>query len=176
MRTLDSLRPRLARAGGIFPRNAALDHVETRTYVAAKPDEVWQRLMFFEEVPHRPPLLLRLLLPVPLSTSKAGVRAGESVECTYSRGARIVKRFTEVSPPFLVCFDVVEQHLGIEPCLMTVSGSYRIRSFGAGSEIALTTTYRGHLRPRGLWRIPERRFAHEVHRHILRGMGASEFA
>jgi len=173
MNPLVLLRKALMRVAALFPRNAAIDDVVTRAYIAAPPDEVWRRIMFFEEVPHRPSLLLRLLLPVPLRTSKAGLRAGVTVQCIYSGGGRIMKRITAVEPPSTVRFDVLEQQLGIEPCLTTVEGTYRIRSDGAGSDVALTTAYRGHLRPRWLWRAPERWLAHELHRHILRGMGAS---
>jgi hypothetical protein len=166
------LRRALMRIARLFPRNAAVDDVVTRAYIAAPPDEVWRRIMFFEEVPQRPSLLLRLLLPVPLRTSKSGLATGVTVQCSYSDGGRIMKRITAVEPPSVVRFDVVEQDLGIEPCLTTVAGTYRIRGTGKGSEVALTTAYRGHLRPRWLWRAPERWLAHELHRHILRGMGA----
>lgn len=162
----------LARIGAFFPRNGAVDGVVTRASIAAPPEEVWLRIMFYEEVPHPPGLLLRLLLPMPLRTSKAGLRPGATVHCGYSGGGRLTKRITAVEAPSIVRFDVLEQELGIEPCLTTVAGSYQIRRSDAGSEVALTTAYRGHLRPRWLWRTPERWLAHVFHRHILRGMGA----
>ena len=166
-------RRALARIGALFPRNAAAHDVGTDASIESPPEEVWRRIMFYEEVPHRPPVLLRLLLPVPLRTSKPGLHPGATVECSYSGGGRLMKRITAVQPPSLVCFEVVEQHLGIEQYLTTVAGSYEIRRSERGSAITLTTTYRGHLRPRWLWRTPERWIAHELHRHILRGMGAT---
>jgi hypothetical protein len=139
----------------------------------ATQDEVWRRLMFFEDVPHRPGLALRLLLPVPLRTSKPAMRVGATVRCTYSGGRSLVKRITAVEAPSLLQFEVLEQDLGIESCLTTVEGSYRIRESGDGTGVTLTTRYRGHLRPRWLWRTPERWIAGAMHRHILRGIGAS---
>jgi len=162
----------LARLGALFPRSATMSMVVTRASIKATPEEVWRRIMFYEEVPHRPPLMLRLLLPVPLRTSKPGLNPGALVQCSYSGGGHLVKRITTVEPPRLVRFEVIEQHLGIEPCLTTSAGSYEIFKTDAGSEVALTTRYTGHLRPRWLWRGPERLLGHSLHRHILGGMAA----
>ena len=167
--------PRRALSGlaALFPRNPTTHDVVTRAAVPASPQEVWRRIVFYEEVPHRPPMLLRLLLPVPLRTSKPSLVAGALVQCSYSGGGHLMKRITEVKSPSLVRFEVIEQRLGVEQYLTTVAGSYDIRDSGDGSEVALTTIYRGHLRPRWLWRGPERWLAHALHRHILGGMGAT---
>lgn len=160
--------------GRLFPPGREIDAVTTKAGFAAPPDKVWQQMMFYEEVPHPPPLLLRMFLPSPLTTQCDGKRVGATVECTYSRGS-LVKRITALKRPRLVRFKVLEQHLGVERCVTTVEGSYEIRAAGPGSEVALTTKYRGHLRPRWLWRPFERLLAHQLHRHILAGMGeASE--
>ena len=55
-------------------------------------------------------------------------------------------------------------------CLSLSDGVYEIRAVPGGSEVALTTRYRGHLRPRALFRPLERRLTHEIHGHILAGM------
>jgi hypothetical protein len=148
-----------------------IEAVVTRARFDVPLEGAWQRIMFFEEVPHRPSLLLRLVLPVPLSTRGEGKHVGAAVRCDYSRG-HLVKRFTEIAPPALMRFEVIEQHLGIERMVTTVEGSYELRADGAGTLVALTTRYRGHLRPRGLWRPFERLLANALHRHILVGMGA----
>ena len=158
--------------GRLFPPGLAIDAVTTRAGFEAPPDEVWQRMMFYEEVPHRPPLLLRIFLPSPVKTQGNGKQVGAIVECTYSHGS-LVKCITALEAPRLVRFEVLEQHLGVERCVTTVEGSYEIRAEGRGSEVALTTNYRGHLRPRWLWRPFERLLAHQLHRHILGGMGAN---
>jgi hypothetical protein len=158
--------------GRLFPPGRVIDTVTTRAAFAAPPDEVWQTMMFYEEVPHRPPLLLRMFLPTPVKTQGSDKQVGTRVECTYSRGG-LVKRITVLERPRLVRFEVLEQHLGVERCLTTVEGSYEFRADGQGTEVALTTRYRGHLRPRWLWRPLERLLAHQLHRHILAGMGAA---
>ncbi|MEO8133829.1 MAG: hypothetical protein ABI831_07640 [Betaproteobacteria bacterium] len=157
--------------GRLFPPSHAVDLVTTAAVFDEAPDDVWQRMMFYEEVPHRPPLLLRMFLPSPVKTQGNDKQVGTVVECTYSRGG-LVKRITVLDRPRLVRFEVLEQHLGIERCMTTVEGAYEFRAAGAGTEVALTTQYRGHLRPRRLWRPFERLLAHQLHRHILVGMGA----
>ena len=158
--------------GRLFPPGLAVDTVTTSARFNAPPEDVWQRMLFYEEVPHRPPLLLRTFLPTPVRTQGAGKHVGATVECSYSRGS-LLKRITVLDRPRLVCFEVTEQRLGVERCVTTVAGSYEIRADAQGCEVALTTQYRGHLRPRWLWRPFERLLAHQLHRHILGGMGAT---
>lgn len=155
--------------GRLFPPGRKIDWVTTRASFEASPEAMWQALMFYEEVPHRPPWLLRALLPTPMRTRGGGKHAGDIIECTYSRG-RLLKRITVVERPHLLRFEVIEQQLGVERCFVTIEGSYAIRATGRGSEVALTTRYRGHLRPRTLWRPFERLLAHQLHSHILAGM------
>lgn len=157
--------------GRLFPESSAIEAVTTTAQFDMPADALWQAMMFYEEVPSPPPLLLRWFLPCPVRTQGAGKHEGALVECTYSRGS-LTKRITVLERPRLVRFEVLEQRLGIERCLTTVEGSYEFRPRGSGTEVALTTRYRGHLRPRVLWRPLERLLAHQLHRHILGGMGA----
>ncbi|HMK74509.1 MAG TPA: SRPBCC family protein [Myxococcaceae bacterium] len=163
----------LARIGRLFPRNAAVESVRTRLHFDAAPDDVWQRMLFYEEVPRRPMLLLRLFLPAPVRTEGAKTRVGETIRCTYQDGY-LEKRITAVEPPRLIRFEVSLQQLGIEDCISMTGGSYQIepRPMGAGCELVLTTRYHGFLRPRWLWRPLERFLAHRLHHHILSGMRA----
>ncbi len=167
------IRPRevLWSLGRLFPPCLAIDMVTTTGTFDAPPDDVWQRMMFYEEVPQRPSFLLRTFLPTPVRTQGSGKEVGTVVACTYSRGG-LTKRITVLDRPRMVRFEVLEQHLGIEHCITTVEGSYAFRAGSRGTEVALTTQYRGHLRPRWVWRPLERMLAHRLHRHILDGMGA----
>ncbi|MGB0035840.1 MAG: SRPBCC family protein [Candidatus Acidiferrales bacterium] len=157
--------------GWLFPRNTVAEIVATSVHFDASPETVWQRILFYEEVSGRPPFLLRVLLPHPVRTEGDKTRAGATVQCRYTRGY-LVKRITVVEPPHRVEFEVVEQRLGIESCITALGGSYEIRPRGDGTEVVLTTNYRGHLRPRHLWRPLERFLARQFHRHILGGMSA----
>ena len=158
--------------GRLFPPSLVIDVVTTTAAFHTPADQLWQRMMFYEEVPCRPPLLLRMFLPSPLKTQTRSKEVGSVVECTYGRGS-LLKRITVLERPRLVRFEVLQQNLGIERCMTTVEGSYEFRADGRGTEVALTTQYRGHLRPRWLWHPFERLLAHQLHHHILAGMGAT---
>ncbi len=163
----------LSLVGRLFPRNPATEAVATSVHFHASPETVWQGMLSYEEVPVRPPFLLRVLLPNPVRTEGDKTSVGADVQCRY-KGGDMVKRITVVEPPHLMQFEVTQQHLGIEGCVTTLGGSYELRSCGGDqTEVVLTTNYRGHLRPRYFWRPLERFLAHALHRHILDGMRAS---
>jgi len=160
----------LARVGLIFPRSTVVDTVQTAMKLDAPPQAVWSAMLFYEEVPRRPMPLLRAFLPVPVRTEGEKTRVGAVIQCTYD-GGDLEKRITTVDPGRFVGFRVLVQRLGIEACVSMEDGSYELRPAADGSTaIALTTRYRGHLRPRWLWRPLERWLGHQVHRHILLGM------
>ena len=130
---------------------AASETVRTEVRVQTSAEATWNGLMFYEEVPGRTPFLLRAFLPDAIRTEGEKDCVGARVRCVY-RGGILVKRITAVDPPHLLEFEVVEQDLGMEGCMRTVGGSYRISPCGPASEVTLTTNYRAYLYPRGLWR------------------------
>lgn len=156
-------------AARLFGGTPVDESVVTTLPFAAPPHQVWDSLLTYEEVRHRPNLLLRLLLPQPLGTAGDKTRPGENVPCTYQHGS-LIKRITHVQPPGLLRFDVVNQNLGIENCINACGGSYRILRAASHSTVELTTNYQTRLHPRTLWRPVEHALAHQFHRHILKGM------
>jgi hypothetical protein len=146
--------------------------VTTRMRFDASPEAIWDCMMFYEEIPARPSLLLRIFLPVPVRTSGNKTELGAPIQCTYTSG-HLVKRMTVIKPPRLVRFKVVEQHLGFEHCAVTTRGSYEILRDPQGAYVALTTNYKTYLRPRWFWRRLEKLIATRLHRHILDGMLAA---
>jgi hypothetical protein len=156
---------RLCGGGGVRESHA------TRVTLDAPPHAVWNQIMFYEEVPGRPALLLRILLPRPVRTG-GDKRAGALVRCVYTAG-ELAKRITTVEPPHVLEFDVVEQRLGIESCVRARGGSYRIASDGDVTDLVLLTRYDAYLRPRSLWRPLEALLVRQLHRHILGGIRAA---
>jgi hypothetical protein len=150
------------------PENEA---VATRVHLDAGPETVWNRMLLYEEVPARPPLLLRTLLPQPVRTEGDKTSVGAAVRCIYSTG-EVVKHITAVDPPHRIEFDVADQRLGIERCARTVGGSYQLVACGVGTDVELVTNYRAYLRPRFLWRPVETLLVRQLHHHILRGIQA----
>jgi hypothetical protein len=155
-----------------FGGRAVSEAVETRVHFQASPDTVWNHIMFYEEVPGRPGWLLRVLLPCPLRTEGDKGRVGTTVRCAY-RGGALLKRITTVEPPHFLKFDVVEQCLGIERCIVAHGGSYEIRASGQATDVVLLTKYQAYLRPRSLWRPLEAILVGQLHGHIVSGIHAA---
>ncbi|HUO34760.1 MAG TPA: hypothetical protein VMU43_07195 [Candidatus Acidoferrum sp.] len=168
--------PRTPRAHAVLKpflsRRPMKESASTRLYLRATPHDAWRRVVFYEEVPGRPPFFLRHLLPCPVRSEGAKVRLGASVQCTYERGS-LVKQITIVEPPRRIEFDVLDQSLGIERTVRALGGSYEIQQNSGGSEIILTTNYLSYLRPRFFWRPIEKLVAGQLHRHVLSGMCAT---
>ena len=164
-----SWRQRVSR---LFVREAISESVSTRGHFNASLDFVWRHLLFFEDVRERAPFPLRVVLPHPLRTEGDKTRVGSQVRCAYSRGD-VLKHITVVEEARLLQFDVVEQNLGIEDCVLTQSGSYRFFRCGDGTDVARVTNYLTYLRPRRLWRPLEKLLAQQLHRHILAAVRAS---
>ena len=155
----------------LFARSPLKETVATRIRLDGSSETVWNHLLFYEEVPGRPPFPLRMLLPHPVRTEGIKTRVGATVRCVYS-GGHLVKRITHVEPPHFLQFEVVEQDLGIESCILTLCGSYTLSACGPTTEVTIMTNYHAYLRPRYLWRPLEAFLIHQLHSHILRGVGA----
>lgn len=153
----------------LLARKAVSEAVATRVHFNASPEAVWNHIMFYEEVPGRPPFLLGAVLPRPVRTEGDKTRVGGTVRCEYRRGD-LVKRITCVEPPHFLQFEVIGQRLGIEGCVLTLGGSYQICTCGDATDVVLITNYRAFLRPRYLWRPVEAFLVSQLHRHILRGV------
>jgi hypothetical protein len=153
----------------LFARKAVSETVATQVHFNASPEAVWNHIMLYEEVPGQPPFLLRVLLPHPVRTEGNKTRLGATVRCTY-RGGDLVKRTTRVEPPHLLQFEVIEQRLGIESCVLTLGGSYQIHPCGNATDVVLITNYRAYLHPRFLLRPLEELLVGQLHNHILEGV------
>jgi hypothetical protein len=150
----------------------AIECVTTSAFFTSNPEAVWDRMLSFEEVRTPPPLILRALLPLPLRTEGDKTCVGASVHCVYG-GGDLVKQITTVEPPHLLEFEVLHQRLGIEGCITSIGGCYRITACGTRTKVELVTNFQAFLRPRFFWRPIERSLAHIFHRHILAGMSDS---
>jgi len=156
----------------LFARSAVSGIVATEVRLTARPEKVWEQLMFYEEVPERPALLLRILVPSPIRAEGDKTRPGATVRCVYRTGD-LTKRIKTTTPPHLLEFDVIQQRLGIESCLLTRGGSYRISATADSSSILLITDYDGYLRPRFFWRRLEAHLIGQFHMHILSGIATA---
>lgn len=144
----------------------------TAVHFNAPPQAVWDEMMFYEEAPGTPPLLLRAFMPYPIRTEGAKSHVGAIIHCIY-QGGDLIKHVSLLDPPHLICFEVVQQRLGIEGCAVALTGSYELRDTGDGTDLLLTTNCRTFLHPRWLFRTLENIITGQLHHHILKGMRAA---
>ncbi len=147
-----------------------VETVSTSVDIAASPHECFESLAFYEEVKHRPPLILRIGLAHPLGAIGSSRRIGDIKKCLYNKGS-ITKRVTEVEPDRLLAFEVIGQHIGYERDVRLTGRSFAFepRADG-GTHVTLTTTYVPLLEPRLLWRWGEHIAVHTLHEHVLEGL------
>jgi hypothetical protein len=150
---------------GAVARHAA--SIVTRMKFAASCGQVWGGLMFYEQIETRPPLHLRLLLPLPIRTENSKSKVGDEVMCWYE-GGHLLKRITQIDVEHHYGFEVVAQRLAIGAGLALSGGSYTLRELPSGdTELAITTRYTSIRRPRWLWQPIEAAVCHLFHRHLL---------
>ena len=152
------------------PMRRELSTVRTELTVDATPQEAYRAVIFYEEVRHTPPWLLRLGLPRPLRSEGDKSEVGQIVRCVYDRGY-LVKRISERVENRRLAFEVIEQQLHFERDVQLTGGSFDILPLGNGrTKILLTTHYRRMLRPGWIWRPLEHQVVHTLHEHVLEGM------
>jgi hypothetical protein len=153
-----------------LPHREEIATVRTTLTVDATPAEAWNAIMFYEQVEHDPPWLLKLALPRPVRSVGNKHHVGEVVRCYYDRGY-LVKRISRRTPGRLLAFDVIEQKLHFERDITLRDGTFEITPApGDRASITVTTRYQRHLSPRWLWRPVERKIVHTLHAHVLEGM------
>lgn len=144
--------------------------VTTRLTFAAPPARAWDTLMFYEQLESRPPLHLRLLLPVPIRTEGSKEKVGDEALCLYE-GGNLIKRVTAVDPGRHYGFSVVKQDLDVGGGMRLSGGAYTLTAMPDGrTEVEAVTRYTSPKRPRWLWEPVEATVCHMFHRHILREM------
>jgi len=157
----------IAESAGAFAVTPRSTSIVTRMKFAASPEQAWDRLLFYEQIAERPPLHLRLLLPLPIRTEGRKSRVGDDTRCVYA-GGHLLKRVTRIDRGRRYEFEVVEQHLTIGGGMRLVGGSYTLRDLPDGhAEVALETRYLSPKHPRWLWEPIEAAVCHAFHRHIL---------
>ena len=144
--------------------------VVTSMTFAASPADVWEGLLFYEEIGGRPPTHLRLLLPVPIRTEGKVSEVGGEAMCFYERG-HLLKRVTRIEPGQFYEFEVAEQALSVGGGMRLSGGRYTLRELADGlTEVAVETRYVSTKWPRWFWGPLERLVCHWFHRYLLSSM------
>jgi len=154
----------------IFPMDDEVAEVRTEAVFAASPDRAWDSIVFYEEVMHEPPWLLKLSLPRPVRAEGNKSAVGDVERCVYRNG-HLVKVITECRRGERLAFRITEQHLHFERDVTLRDGAFLLEPLEGGrTRVVLTTRYQRHLRPAWLWEWMEREVVHTLHGHVLEGM------
>jgi hypothetical protein len=152
------------------PARSAHATISTDAVIEAPIQASWNAIMFYEEVKHEPPWILKVGLARPLYTVGRSSAAGDVKMCVYNKG-HITKRVRQAKSPTLLEFDVIDQKIGYERDVRLVGGSFAFEALGADrTRATLTTEYEPLLRPRWVWLPFERIAVHTLHNHVLEGM------
>ena len=153
--------------GPVGPRR--VETVRTSAVLKASADDAWDAVVFYEEVEHPAPFLLRVGLPRPVRVVGASQAVGDIKRCIYTHG-HLTKRITSAERRVRLEFEVVEQEL-LQRDVRLVGGSFEFESLGPNAtRVTLVTRYEPLILPRVVWRPMERLVVHTLHRHVLEGM------
>ena len=158
----------------LLPRDEDLASVETRAVFSSSQERAWNSIIFYEQIEHEPPFLLRLALPRPVGTTGGKTKVGETSRCVYENG-HLVKKISEREEGRLLGFRIIEQKIHFEHDLDLRGGSFRVEP---GPEpgttlVTLTTSYRRLTYPAFIWQPAEILVLHTLHGHVLEGMRAN---
>jgi hypothetical protein len=153
-----------------FPAECAVAEIDTSLVFGASAAHSWNSILFYEQVDHSPPWLLKLALPQPVCAVGSKSAPGDTERCVYRKGY-LVKEISQVQEQRLLAFRVVEQHLHFERDVTLLDGAFLLEPIDEGhTRVVLSTRYVRHLRPAWLWEPMERKIVHTLHGHVLEGM------
>ena len=146
------------------------ESIETTAIIPASIADSWDGVMFYEEVHHEPPLLLKMFLPRPLYTTGSTARVGDIKKCIYSKG-HLTKIITRREDRKTLAFDVIQQDKIENRSIRLVGGEFRFEIISPSqTRVTLVTQYEPLLGPRPAWRWAEMWATHSLHNHVLKGM------
>lgn len=144
--------------------------IVTRRRFAAPPERVWSSLVLYEEIDQRPPLRLRLFLPVPVGNEGRISEVGDEAKCLYESG-HFLKRITRIERGTLYEFEVAEQRLSVGGGIRLSGGRYTLKQLPDGATgVSIETRYISTKWPRWFWRPLEKMVCHWFHRYLLGSM------
>ena len=150
--------------------------IVTHLTIGASVEKVWNGLLCYEDIAHKSPLLLRLLLPRPMPAgSQDRAMAGETT-LRYEDG-HYTKRVTEREPPNRYEFEVIDQSLSADRGVTLLSGNFQLRTLATDqTDLAMTTRYTSRIAPRWLAEPVEAMLCRRLHRHVLDAVRAKVLA
>jgi hypothetical protein len=159
----------LAAAGAAERRTRETLRAETITdtlVVSQSPEAVWDQLRSMSDVTASKGFLMKIGLPVPVSCTTDGERAGGTRTCYFESG-HVVERITEWEFPTSMRFEIVECDVPGRPWLTFQDAGYEIERVNDQTVITRYTTIVSRLAPAWYWRPLEAIGVHTVHEYLF---------
>jgi hypothetical protein len=155
--------------------------VRTSIDVHARPEQVWQQVVAFAEIPPPTEMLFRAGIAYPIRAEIAGRGAGAMRRCIFSTGPflepievwdepRLLKFGVTASPAPL---NEMTPYGHIEPrhlhgYFVSEEGQFLLTALpGGGTRLEGTTRYRNAMWPAAYWRIWSDYIIHRIHSRVL---------
>lgn len=101
----------------------------------------WKAVRFYEETTKKPPLILRIILPIPKRVVGDHSIEGGISKCEYSDGAFIVKEVTSLVKPSKLEFIVVENSYHFDRLIRLCGGKILLIEETSNKTKIIMTTY-----------------------------------
>jgi hypothetical protein len=156
--------------------------VRTAIEIDAPPEEVWQQVVAFAQIPEPRELMFRMGIAYPIRAEISGVGVGAVRHCVFSTGA-FVEPIEIWDPPHLLKFSVTSNpapmqewtpYSKVEPphlhgFLVSNGGQFLLTPLPAGrTRLEGTTWYRHSMWPEIYWRTWSDFIIHRIHLRVLR--------
>jgi hypothetical protein len=156
--------------------------VRTAVDIQASPENVWQQVVAFAEIPPPKESMFRAGIAYPIRAEIVGSGPGAKRHCVFSTGA-FVEPILVWDEPHLLKFSVTSNpapmeewtpYAHIEPphlhgFLMSNGGQFLLTPLpNGGTRLEGTTWYRHSLWPAAYWRLWSDAIIHQIHLRVLR--------
>jgi hypothetical protein len=116
--------------------------VATCARLSCDPERAWEKVCFYEHIATRPSWLLRMVLPVPLETTGAYRKVGDTSRCLYSDGGFLTKRITRIVTGASIDFEIIEHTIRYARRIVLKGGTIQIIAHEDGtSSVRMITRY-----------------------------------
>jgi hypothetical protein len=175
------IMPVLMGADVALKEHAPLLAVRTTVGVDATPEQVWQNVVAFTELPEPTEWMFRAGIAYPIRAEMHGIGVGAERHCVFSTGA-FVEPITAWDEPRLLAFSVTSNpppmeewtpyrhvhppHLG--GFLASERGQFLLEALPDGrTKLEGTTWYRHHMWPVAYWQTWSDHIIHNIHNRVL---------
>jgi len=156
--------------------------VVTSIEIDAAPEEVWENVIAFSELPIPTDWLFRTGIAYPLRARIEGQGVGAVRYCEFSTGA-FVEPITRWDAPQRLSFDVLDQpdpmqewsfyaHVNaphLEESFRSVRGEFRLIALpSGGTRLEGSTWYEVEMGPAAYWKLWGDAIVHRIHKRVLR--------